>query len=218
MCEIVLHGGLAQFGGPFSLSVASPAEAIRALCIQIKGFRDALKTGHYRLVRDDQDDGFHYQEETLNLGLGQAKSLHIVPEIIGAKSKGLGKAIMGIALIGAAFFFAPAAGPAFGAGAADGVAAAGFAAEAFSVGSFSVSWGQIALSGLTWGLQGISQMLAPSPPGGDVNQLEAPEQRASSLFNGPVNVAEQGQVRPVVYGEVRAGSVVISSGLDAEQL
>ena len=57
--------------------------------------------------------------------LGGARELHIVPEIAGGKSKGLGKAVLGVALVAAAWYAAPTAATAFGAGAADGVATAG---------------------------------------------------------------------------------------------
>ena len=44
MRKIVLHGALGnQFGQEFMLDVASPREALRALIVQIKGFRQRLK-------------------------------------------------------------------------------------------------------------------------------------------------------------------------------
>ena len=46
----------------------------------------------------------------------------------------------------------------------------------------------------------------------------APEERASFIFNGAVNVVEQGGAVPVVCGRVRAGSTVVSAGINTEQI
>jgi predicted phage tail protein len=44
------------------------------------------------------------------------------------------------------------------------------------------------------------------------------DNRPSFVFNGPVNVQEQGGPMPLVYGRFRTGSVVGSAGLAVEQL
>jgi predicted phage tail protein len=58
---------------------------------------------------------------------------------------------------------------------------------------------------------GVSMLLAPKPPKlGRTDQAKDD----SYLFSGPENVTEQGVAVPVIYGQVYAGSVVISAGLD----
>lgn len=44
------------------------------------------------------------------------------------------------------------------------------------------------------------------------------EEAPSFIFNGAQNVLEQGGAVPVVYGRFRTGSVVVSAGIDSEQL
>ena len=44
------------------------------------------------------------------------------------------------------------------------------------------------------------------------------EQKPSFIFNGPTNTSVQGIAVPLVYGEIRAGSVVISTGIISEEL
>lgn len=50
------------------------------------------------------------------------------------------------------------------------------------------------------------------------NLRERPEERASFLFSGATNTSQQGQPVPLVFGRFRTGSVVVSAGLDVEQL
>lgn len=66
-------------------------------------------------------------------------------------------------------------------------------------------------------LGGVAELLAPKP------KLNAPVEQAaqnpSFIFNGTVNVTEQGGPPPVVYGRVtRASSLVLSAGLTVENL
>lgn len=60
----------------------------------------------------------------------------------------------------------------------------------------------------------IGAILAPSAP----KQREKPEERASFMFNGPTNTSEQGGPVPVVYGRFKTGSVVVSAGIDVEEI
>lgn len=65
-------------------------------------------------------------------------------------------------------------------------------------------------------LGGVSEMLAPKPR---VNQQQQSGQNASFLFNGTVNVTEQGGAVPIVYGRVpRASSLVLSAGISTDSL
>ena len=61
----------------------------------------------------------------------------------------------------------------------------------------------------------ISSMLAPSPDTSGGNSADA---RPSFLFNGAVNVVEQGYPVPLVYGVHTVGSIVISSGIDVAEM
>ena len=44
------------------------------------------------------------------------------------------------------------------------------------------------------------------------------DERASFVFNGAVNVIEQGGAVPVAYGRSIVGSTVVSAGIDTEQI
>jgi predicted phage tail protein len=65
---------------------------------------------------------------------------------------------------------------------------------------------------------GIAMLMAPSPQLNDYGDQEDANERPSWLFKGPVNLIEQGHPVPLVYGECMIGSIVIHSGLEAEEV
>ena len=205
--DIHLHGRLAdRFAPSYTLDVGSPAEAVRAICAQVPGFLDCIREGEYRVVRGPLNGGNDLDEDTLTFPLGRADELHFVPVPAGAKNRGIGKIILGVAIVGAAFAFAPAGAGFLGAN------------LGASTGLFGVTFGNVALFGASLAFQGISSLLTPTPKAGDFAQQERPDQRPSFLFNSIVNTAEEGATIPVVYGRVRVGSLVISTALATEQI
>lgn len=98
---IHLHGAArARFGGPFRLDVTDAAEAVRALCRQLPGFRAFLRAGDWRVRRGEVD----LDLESLRLPIGRARVLHLIPMAAGAgKGKGIGKIVAGVALVAASF-------------------------------------------------------------------------------------------------------------------
>jgi predicted phage tail protein len=205
---IVLHGSLAaQFGSSFDLEVKSPAEAIRALIIQIKGFRQAFREGHYRVIKGREHVAESLNLDEMKLRLGRARELHIVPVIAGSASA-WGKILTGVAIIGLAIAAPYALGMAGGLSATFG----GISAIGFS----GISFGTIAGIGAVAALGGIAQMLSPTPTmsGGSASV----DRKESFLFGSGENVTSQGVPVPVVFGEFVVGSVVASSGLSTEEM
>lgn len=202
---VVLHGALgARFGRRFDLDIASPLEAVRALMAQLQGFRQHFRNGHYRIVRRYVGKRIALGLDELELKLGRATELHIVPVVSGAAS-GLAKVLVGVAIIGLAIAAPYALGLVGAGGTALGTTAIGLG----SLGS--ITFGQIAAVGLGLALSGVAQMLAPAPKGG------AADSRQGFLFSGQDNVTSQGGPVPVVIGRFLVGSTVISAGLNAEQ-
>lgn len=62
----------------------------------------------------------------------------------------------------------------------------------------------------------ITQALSPSPDASSGS--ERPDERASFIFNGPVNTTVQGGAVPLVYGRVLTGSTVMSAGIYVEEM
>lgn len=62
---------------------------------------------------------------------------------------------------------------------------------------------------------GVVQMLSPQPKLGK-GSADGPGGQTSYVFNGPINTSAQGGCVPVAYGRIRAGSAVISAGMQAQ--
>lgn len=70
---------------------------------------------------------------------------------------------------------------------------------------------------LSMALGAIFQALAPSPSttAGSANQVA---ENSSFLFNGAINVTQQGGPCPLVYGDFLVGSIVVSTEVSVDQL
>jgi len=192
MREVRLYGHLGkQFGKVFRLDVASPAEAVRALCANFSGFDVALAS---------YAPGYHVIVGKNDIGIGDLTfhgraPIKIVPAVTGAKS-GLGQVVVGALIIIAAFYTGGAS-----IGASGGITAG-------TVGTMALSFGTSLIIG------GLSQMLTSAP---SVESTEAATNNPSYVFNGPVNTVAQGNPVPLCYGRMIVGSQVVSAGLSVEQ-
>lgn len=117
MTTIRLHGQLRQFGKSFRLAVKSPAEAIKALCVQIPGFERFLSNAKSRglefaIFRDKRNIG---EKELSYNGSG---NIRIAPVLVGSKRGGVLQTIVGAVLIVAGVILSatPFGAPLIGAG------------------------------------------------------------------------------------------------------
>lgn len=192
MKTIRLYGLLGKkFGKKFELDVKNPAEAIRALSVLIKGFKQHIV--------DDKDAGYKIFVGTediysvdINMPTSDREVIRIVPIACGAaKSKNSStKIIVGVILIALAYYFG---GP--------------YGGQAMTYG-----WGIISSIGMSLLLSGVSDMIVDSM----VEEPELADNNPSYIFDGPVNTTRQGNPVPVGYGRLRVGSQVISAGLTTE--
>ena len=193
--KVKLYGELADFVGYKELDavINSTADAIRFLVSNFPKLEAHMANRNYQVLVDDYEIG----EDDIQNPIGKS-DIHIVPIITGAG--GAGKAIAGVALIGLAF----ATGGA--------TLALGFGGFTGGVG-ISAMIGNIGL-GLT--LMGVSEMLFPMPPMPEFQNESDP--RISFGFSGVQNTSRAGTAHPIVYGEIITGSVVISAGIDTNQV
>lgn len=209
MNTIHLHGALRGFGGPFTLDVRTPAEAVRALCNLRPGFEDALRRGVFRVIRGKRRTGQHLDQSELAINLNG--EMHLVPVPRGAKNQGGAKVVVGVALIAVASVLT------FGVGGFAGGAAATGGLLGLS-GSAAATVGGLVINtafglGLSLTLTGVSMLLSPQPKSRTNNETE---QERSYLFGGAQNTTEQGVAVPLIFGRIRTGSVVISASLEAD--
>jgi len=152
---------------------------------------------YYKVLVDNYEIG----EEDIQNPIGQS-DINIVPVITGAGGS-TGKILLGAALIGASFF-------SLGTSAGLGVA--------FTKGFAKVGLIQKGLFGIgaALTLSGVSDLLFPVPDIPDFSNEEDP--RISFSFSGVQNTSRAGTSHPIAYGEIVTGSVVISAGIDTNQV
>ena len=198
--NVKLYGELADFVGHKELDavINSTADAVRFLVTNFPKLEAHMNERYYKVLVNNYEIG----EEEIQNPTGQA-DINIVPVISGRG--GIGKALLGGALIAMSFgvgglFASPLA---FGGGGI-GLATAGLGAKAaFGIGAALV-------------LSGVSDMLFPVPDLPDFSNEEDP--RISFSFSGIQNTSRAGTSHPIVYGETITGSVVISAGIDTNQV
>lgn len=214
--DIYLHGEAGRtYGRHFRLDVASPREAVRALMTLRPPLRQVLRVGYWRVVVGPPHLANAVDAALLGMNLGN-QPLHIVPATGAAGGGGIGKAVAGIALVGASVLTAGLAAPA-------GVGL--FAAMGASTGFLGTTFGSIALLGASVALGGISSMLTTAPGSSMGDQVPQatdtaprPEDRPSFLFQGVTNNSQQGGPVPLVFGTHLVGSIVVYAGLDSEDI
>lgn len=204
--KVKLYGELAEFVGHKELKavVKNPAEAVRFLITNFPKLEAHMANQYYQVLVGEED----IDKEDLHNPIGQS-DISFVPVIAGAGGNSpFSRILLGTALIGASFLF-PGAGlfgtQALGATGKAGLAGAGIATKIGTA---------VSAIGAALVLNGVSEILFP------VSQPEAQEDdpRISFGFSGVQNTSRAGTSHPIVYGEIVTGSVVISAGIDTNQV
>jgi len=194
-------------------NLRTPAEAIKLLCINHPELQRELITAHehgigYRVIQADTD--LDYPD--LGLPIGQ-HDLIVAPVIAGSGGGGVGRILIGAALVAGAFF--------------TGGATIGLLGLAAPV-AVSTAIGAIGASLI---LGGVSQLLSPQPTignlgsnrlgSGDSLSTDGPQSvtrgtdgRQSYAYTGAANTVGVGATIPVAYGEVLIGSQLLSANVD----
>lgn len=226
MRKLYLHGKLKErFGGPFKLQARNAREACRLLAVQIPGFERELSRGTYRVIVGPLRGGKELSPDQVTFNFSSQGNIHIIPVARGAKG-GAFKIVAGLLMVAAVVVTAGAAAVAEAgvAAAGDGLAVgsssivgAGLSSSAmagtFSIAGLSVSYGSLAQIGALMAVSGLAQVLSPHPKVKDYTQG-----KASFLYNGPVNTANQGQPIPVAYGRIMVGSILVNTLVDVVDL
>ncbi len=200
--KVKLYGDLAEVTGhkEFEVAVNSTAQAVSFLINNFPKLESYMANRYYRVLLDEEE----IDTDQLHFPVGKSE-IKFVPVVQGAGGN-LGKILLGGALIAVSM----GAFGAFGAGAISfGAGGGGFAAAslgakaAFGIGASLV-------------LSGVSGMLFPVPKMPEFSSEQDP--RLSFSFSGTQQTGRAGTPVPLVYGEIVTGSVVISGGIDTEQV
>ena len=201
--KIKLYGELADFVGhkEFEVKADTLAHAVSFLINNFQGIEKFISPKYYQVKVGD----YFINEQEFAHPIGR-EDIHFIPVISGA-GRGFGKILLGAALIAGAFIINPAISFSFSKG------ITGFSTLTGVSGFFTKA--AVGL-GASLVLSGVSDMLFPLP---EIPDLENPEDpRLSFSFGGTQQTGRAGTPVPLVYGEIFTGSVVISGGIDTEQV
>ena len=198
--KIKLYGELAKFVGykEFEVKADTVGKAVSFLIHNFPEIESYMSPKYYQVKVGNSD----IDKNEIHYPIGN-EDIHFIPVIQGA-GRGLGKILLGAALIGIAI---ASGGAGFGAGGAFGF---GSTTGAFSL---AAAGGNI---GIALVLSGVSDMLFPLPKPQTFSSEEDPQ--LSFSFSGVQNTSRAGTPIPIVYGEIFTGSVVISAAIDTNQV
>ncbi|PRA69269.1 phage tail protein [Pseudomonas sp. MYb187] len=187
MTIVRLYGLLRKFGREFRLSVKTPAEAVKALCVQIPGFEKFISNARSRGLEFAIFRGSKNLQEK-ELGFSGTGEIRIAPVMVGSKRGGSLQTIIGAVLVAAAYVvsFTPFA------------AASPFLYQA----------------GAALMIGGVIQMLSPQAKG--LKTSAAPENQPGYAFGSARNTTASGNPVPLCLGRRRWGGAIISAEILAE--
>jgi predicted phage tail protein len=190
LTTIRLYGFLKQFGKTYRLAVRTPAEAIKALCVQIPGFERFLSNAKSRGLEFAVFRG----KKTIGegeLGYAGRGEIRIAPVVVGSKRGGAMQTIIGAVLV-----------------------VAGAAINFFSGGSLAWVGTPMMQVGVALAIGGVVQLLSPQAKG--LKTSAAPENQPGYAFGSARNTTASGNPVPLCYGERRWGGAIISAAIYAE--
>ena len=196
MKVVKVYGALRKRLGQcrFEFEAATPAQALKALCVNFPGLTQWLI--------DSEKEGVGYRVTVgkeritddlrpLEMPWSEKEVFSITPVIAGA-GRGFGQIALGLGIIAASVFI-----PGLGLGLSGAIVT------------------KVGLLGGTLLLGGIAAAISPQP---DLDRtFDEAAQLESFTFSNVVNTSRQGLPVPIAYGRVFVGSAVISSGLDVDQ-
>ena len=216
MKVVKVYGALRKRLGQcrFEFDVATPAQAIKALCVNFPGLDkwliDSEQDGVAYRVAVSKEKATEENVAPLFMPFSDKEVFSITPVIAGAK-RGIGEIFVGAVLIAVAIA-APVAGFSASAG---GFTATGAGVTATGA-TFAATAAAVAGNlGIALVLYGIAQAISPQP---DTPSIDEAVQLESFTISNVVNTSRQGLSCPIAYGRVFVGSAVLSSGLDVDEV
>ncbi len=191
MVQVKFYGSLKRFADePLELEVGNFKELMSGLLTQIKGLRQHLRHGYYKMRVGSK----YLSEEQLKTNplseLRDGCTVHFTPVISGAgRGMGVGQIILGVVLIAAAFWTGGASLSAWGAGAT-----------------------MMGAMGASLVLSGVVGLLTKPPEMN--NKYDDGDKKQSTSFSNIRNLTPQGRPIPLLYGKMLTSFVLISQGIE----
>lgn len=194
MVQVKFYGDLKRFAdGPIELEVSNFKELTSGLFTQIKGLRQHISKGYYKIRVGSKYLSEEQIKTTPIIDLKDGCTVHFTPVVAGAgKGGGVLQMIAGAVLIAIAYInpFGYLSGP---------IVTAMYAA------------------GVSMAISGAISMLAKPPAMTDPGSLkngDAGEKKQSTSFSNIRNLTPQGRPVPLLYGKMLTSLVLISQGIE----
>ena len=194
MVTVKFYGNLKQFmNEPIEFEVSNFKELMSGLFTQIKGFRQRIRKGYYKIRVGSKYLSEEQIKTTPIMDLKDGCTVHLTPVVAGAgKGGGVLQMIAGAVLIAIAYInpFGYLSGP---------MVTAMYAA------------------GVSMAFSGAISMLAKPPAMPDPGSLkngDAGEKKQSTSFSNIRNLTPQGRPVPLLYGKMLTSLVLISQGIE----
>ena len=194
MVTVKFYGNLKQFmNEPIEFEVSNFKELMSGLFTQIKGFRQRIRKGYYKIRVGSKYLSEEQIKTTPIIDLKDGCTVHFTPVVAGAgKGGGVLQMIAGAVLIAIAYInpFGYLSGP---------MVTAMYAA------------------GVSMAFSGAISMLAKPPAMPDPGSLkngDAGEKKQSTSFSNIRNLTPQGRPVPLLYGKMLTSLVLISQGIE----
>jgi predicted phage tail protein len=190
MNKIVLHGFLEKYGKEYEFDVPSLSDCLRMLFMNFPSIRKEIRDEHFHVVKGESYENAEDLKLNDNKYIAKLKESNQTFHIMPVLDGGKGGFFQAIL----------------------GVVLLGISYVFPVTAPFLVPAGIGLLAG------GVIQMLTPTPSIPDYSSSERPEDRASYIFNGPLNRQEQGGPIPLIYGRCLVGSIIASVSIVNEDL
>lgn len=190
MVQVKFYGDLKRFAdSPIELEVSNFKELMSGLFTQIKGLRQHIRRGYYKIRVGSKYLSEEQLKTTPIIDLKDGCTVHLTPVVAGAgKNGGVFQIVAGIVII---------------------------AASIISYQWYSVGYGSALMFGVTgaaMALGGVMTMLAKVPSMSDYGKEG--EKKQSTSFSNIKNLTPQGRPIPLLYGKMLTSLVLISQGVE----
>ena len=188
MVQVKFYGDLKRFtDGPIELEVSNFKELMSGLFTQIKGLRQHIRKGYYKIRVGSKYLSEEQLKTTPIIDLKDGCTVHLTPVVAGAgKAGGVLQIVAGIVIIAVSWWnpFGWTAGTAL---------------------MFGAMGASMALSG--------AMTLLTKVPNMDTKYNEG-EKKQSTSFSNIKNLTPQGRPIPLLYGKMLTSLVLISQGVE----
>ena len=190
MVQVKFYGDLKRFAdSPIELEVSNFKELMSGLFTQIKGLRQHIRKGYYKIRVGSKYLSEEQLKTTPIIDLKDGCTVHLTPVVAGAgKGGGVFQIVAGIVIIAASIISYQWHGVGYGSALMFGVTGAAMA------------------------LGGVMTMLAKVPSMSDYGKDG--EKKQSTSFSNIKNLTPQGRPIPLLYGKMLTSLVLISQGVE----